>query len=66
MKLVVNGDERAFPDGLTLTELVRDLELEKHPIAVELNLKVVPRDRFSATRLSEGDRIEIVSLVGGG
>ncbi len=66
MKLVVNGEERPFRDGLTLAELVRDLALEKHPIAVELNLRVVPRDRFPATRLADGDAIEIVSLVGGG
>ena len=66
MKLTVNGEERTAPEGLTLQELVRELSIEGRPIAVELNLRVVPKDRYSATRLSEGDKLEIVSLVGGG
>jgi len=66
VKLTVNGEEKRVSDGLTLSELVRELGLEKNPIAVELNRQVVPRDRHGATRLSEGDRLEIVTLVGGG
>ena len=66
MTVTVNGAERTFPDGITLGQLVRELGLEKNPIAVELNLQVVPRDRHGETRLSEGDRLEIVTLVGGG
>ena len=35
-------------------------------VAVELNREIVPRERWSGTRLSEGDRLEIVHFVGGG
>ena len=35
-------------------------------VAIELNREIVPRDRWSATRLNEGDRLEIVHFVGGG
>ena len=66
MKLTVNGAEKIVPEGLTLAQLVRELGLEKNPIAVELNRKVVPRDRHGETRLAGGDRLEIVTLVGGG
>ena len=66
MKLTVNGSEKTVPDGLTLDQLVRELGLEKNPIAIELNRTVVPRDRHGATRLADGDRLEIVTLVGGG
>lgn len=66
MKLTVNGEPKEVPDGLTLRELVRDLSLEERPIAVELNRRVVPKDRYGETRLSEGDALEIVTLVGGG
>lgn len=66
MTLTVNGEPKSFPEGLTLAQLVRELGLEKNPIAVELNRRVVPRDRHSATPLAEGDRLEIVTLVGGG
>ncbi len=66
MTLTVNGEPRTVAEGLTLAQLVRELGLERNPIAVELNLNVVPRDRHGETRLAEGDRLEIVTLVGGG
>jgi thiamine biosynthesis protein ThiS len=66
MTLVVNGEERPAPDGASLAELVRELALEGRPIAVELNRAVVPKDRYDRTPLREGDRLEIVTLVGGG
>jgi sulfur carrier protein len=66
MKLTVNGRSVDAREGITLTDLVKELSLEGGPIAVELNREVVSRDRYGATRLAEGDRLEIVTLVGGG
>lgn len=66
MTLTVNGQSKVVAEGLTLSQFVRDMGLERNPIAVELNRQVVPRDRHDATRLTEGDRLEIVTLVGGG
>lgn len=66
MKLTVNGAEKTVADGLTLAQLVRELGLEKNPIAIEVNRQVIPRDRHGETRLADGDRLEIVTLVGGG
>jgi sulfur carrier protein len=66
VKLTVNGAEKTVAEGTTLAQLVRELGLEKNPIAIEVNRQVVPRDRHGETRLSEGDRLEIVTLVGGG
>ena len=62
----MNGEEKSVDDGVTLEALVRELSLEKSTIAVELNRSVVPKDRYGRTRLAEGDRLEIVTLVGGG
>jgi thiamine biosynthesis protein ThiS len=66
MTLTVNGESQTIADGLTLAQFVRDLGLERNAIAVELNREVVPRDRHGETRLADGDRLEIVTLVGGG
>ena len=66
MTVTLNGEEKRLPEGVTLQDLVRELALEKHAIAVELNRSVVPKDRYAATSLAEGDRLEIVTLVGGG
>jgi thiamine biosynthesis protein ThiS len=66
MKVTVNGAERDVADGLTLGELVRGLDLEGKPFAVELNREVVRKARLAETTLKDGDRVEIVTLVGGG
>jgi len=69
MKLQINGEERAFDDSpspFTLTALVEFLGMKPDRVAVELNRDIVPRDRWSDTKLAEGDRLEIVHFVGGG
>jgi thiamine biosynthesis protein ThiS len=69
MKLQINGDERDFSDvpaSLTLAALVAKLGLKPDRVAVELNRDIVPRDRWAATLLKEGDRLEVVHFVGGG
>jgi len=69
MKLQINGDERDFSDvpaSLTLAALVAKLGMKPDRVAVELNHDIVPRDRWAATLLKEGDRLEVVHFVGGG
>ncbi len=66
MKLHVNGDEKTFDSSLTLAALVETLGMKADRVAVELNLDIVPRDRWAATALNDGDRLEIVHFVGGG
>jgi sulfur carrier protein len=69
MKLKINGEERDFsgsPALLTLAALVEILGMKADRVAVELNLDIVPRDRWAATPLNDGDRLEIVHFVGGG
>ena len=66
MKLQINGDSREFSSPLTLSGLVEQLGMKQDRVAVELNLEIVPRDRWQQTNLTEGDRLEIVHFVGGG
>jgi len=66
MRLTVNGEAREAPGGATIAALVELLGLDRRKLAVERNLEIVPRSAFAATRLAEGDRIEIVAFVGGG
>ena len=49
-----------------LTDLLRALRLSDQPCAVEVNKEVVPRRAHADSTLHEGDKIEIVTLVGGG
>lgn len=66
MRIEVNGEVREAADGLTVDELVRELGLRPDVVAVELNRELVPRARRSQTKLAPDDRIEVVTLVGGG
>jgi thiamine biosynthesis protein ThiS len=62
----VNGEDREIPEGLTLTALLRWLELPADRVAVEWNLEIVPRGRWDETLIRTGDKLEIVQFVGGG
>ena len=66
MRLQINGEPKDVADGLSLEELVRQLDLAPERLAVELNREVVRRADWPAITLSEGDRVEIVHFVGGG
>lgn len=64
--VLVNGESHAIPAGTTVTELVARLGLGGRPIAVERNRTVVPKAHHADTRLADGDRLELVTFVGGG
>ncbi len=66
--LKINGIEKQFPDGMpkTLTELLKQLDINQATVVAEINGKIVAREDFSQTRVSPGQRIELVRFVGGG
>ncbi len=66
MMLVINGERRDTPDLATVADLAAWLELPAFGSAVELNGAVVRKAEYAATPLAEGDRLEVVRLVGGG
>ena len=66
IEIVLNGKERSVEAGLTLAALIAGLELDSSRLAVERNRRVVPRSSFASEPVQAGDRIEIVTLVGGG
>ena len=66
MKLWINGEDREVPDLATIAELAAWMRLPPQGTAVELNGVVVRRNEQAASPLKDGDRLEIVRLVGGG
>jgi sulfur carrier protein len=66
VNLIVNGQPQHVSERLTVADLLARLQLPAKGVAVELNEQVVPRLRHSETELRDGDRLEVVSLVGGG
>lgn len=66
MQISVNGTLRQVEPGTTLAALVAQLALKTDRIAAERNLALVPRSQYASTVLAEGDKLEIVTFVGGG
>ncbi|MFZ0269713.1 sulfur carrier protein ThiS [Caulobacter sp.] len=66
MKLLLNGEERDFAGILSIADLVSALGLDARKVAVERNLEIAPRSTYADTPLADGDRIEIVTFIGGG
>jgi thiamine biosynthesis protein ThiS len=65
MKLIINGEEKDVA-AATVADLVAQLGMKFDRVAIELNRDIVPRDRWNATSLNAGDKLEIVHFVGGG
>lgn len=66
IRIMINGEWHEVPQGTTVGDLLREWGLAGKPVAVERNLQVVPYAMHNETLLAEGDRLEIVTLVGGG
>ena len=66
MQVVINSQSREIDTGLTVADLLRELETPPERVAVEINRELVTRKKFEETMLNEGDTIEIVTFVGGG
>ncbi len=66
MEIVVNGERRAVSERATVRSLLRELDLPESRVAVERNRAIVRKTDYADTGLSNGDRIEIVTFVGGG
>lgn len=66
MVLTVNGEAKEVPDRATVASLVAELGLGRSACAAEVNGRVVPKREHATTELREGDRVELVTLVGGG
>ncbi len=66
MQVTINGKKTTLTSPQTVDELLHALELAPIRVAVEINESIVSRKRFGETAVRDGDRIEIVTFVGGG
>jgi sulfur carrier protein len=66
VKVTVNGEPREVPLGTTVVTLLLQMKIEAERVAVEVNEAVVRRARHAEVALADGDRVEIVTFVGGG
>ena len=66
ISVTINGERRSFEQPLAFAQLIEALGLAGKRIAIERNGEIVPRSRFGASSVADGDKLEIVVAVGGG
>jgi sulfur carrier protein len=66
MKLLINGENKEFSDGISLEDLIRQLGVRKETVVAEVNRQIVQNEQRSGWKLSDGDQVELIQFVGGG
>jgi sulfur carrier protein len=66
VRIAINNQVIEVPEGISIAGLIERLGLNPRFVAVERNLDLIPRERHFECILSDGDKLEIVTLVGGG
>jgi sulfur carrier protein len=66
MRIICNGEEQEVRAGITLVELMQDLELNPDTVVAECNGTIVGREEYDDLVLPENGRLELIRFVGGG
>jgi sulfur carrier protein len=66
VEIVVNGEAKEVPAGLTVAGLLAHLSVDGGRVAVELNREIVRKAAWTEAKVEAGAKVEIVQFVGGG
>lgn len=64
--LHINGEPYTCASQTTLPDLIEQLGLNSRLVAVEYNGEILHRQFWGGTEVQVGDRLEIVTIIGGG
>tara|TARA_B100000965_G_scaffold382060_1_gene380118 strand:+ start:430 stop:633 length:204 start_codon:yes stop_codon:yes gene_type:complete len=65
-KIQINGKKLALKQNFSVLEVLKKYKLNKKKVAIELNGKIVPQNKYNSIKLKHNDKIEIVQFIGGG
>ena len=66
MNIMLNNEDSEVRDGMTIAQLLSDREIQNKYIAVEVNKIIIPKSDYQKYEIKNGDRIEIITAIGGG
>ena|ERR1035438_1552152 len=66
LKLLINGENKEFGDGISLEEVILQLGVRKETVVAEVNRRIVQNHERAQWRMAEGDQVELIQFVGGG
>lgn len=64
--MIVNGKKMDFKQGITVTELLNEIEVDRDKVVVEVDLEIIDRNEYSQKKLSTASKVEVIRFVGGG
>ena len=65
-KIQINGKKVALRQNFSIQEVLKKYKLNRKKVAIELNGKILPRNKYDNRKLKDNDKIEIVQFIGGG
>ena len=66
MNIMLNNEDSEVRDGITIAQLLKDREIENKYIAVEVNEIIIPKSDYLKYEIKNGDKVEIITAIGGG
>jgi len=66
MNILLNNEMISVSEVVTIRDLLNHINLQKKYYAVEVNEQIVPKSSHASFTLKEGDKVEIVTAIGGG
>lgn len=64
--ITVNGKQIQLTFEMSVADYLEQNNYQINRIAVEMNEEILPKYSYSETMLKDGDRLEVVTFVGGG
>ncbi len=66
MKIIVNGQEKQYPQEMSIQKVLEDLSLIGKVMAAAVNMNIVKQNNWNSYHLKDGDKLELLDFVGGG
>ena len=66
MNIILNNTINEVHENITIEELLLLNNIRSRYIAVEINKRIIPKSRYKEYQLSEDDKVEIITAIGGG
>lgn len=62
----INGQESYLDAGISVSEMLKKLDIAAEKVIIEINLEIIEKDKYSETKIKEDDNVEIITFMGGG
>lgn len=66
MNLIINGENKEFESGVTLAQIIDQLQIEDKVMAAAVNMEIVKKENWGSFIPNENDKLELLQFVGGG